>query len=47
MKRVSTPVLMYTNGRGLTGGFRPAGRPAAYLLDWSSTPLRVWPAGFA
>ena len=47
MKRVSTPVLMYTNGRGVTGGFSPAGRPAAYLPDWSSTPLRVWPAGLA
>ena len=32
MKRVSTPVLMYRNGSGLTGGSSPAGRPVAYLF---------------
>ena len=47
MKRVSTPVLMYWNGSGLTGGLRPAGRPVAYLSACSSTLVRGYPAGLA
>ena len=47
MNRVSTPVLTYMNGSGLTGGFRTAGSPVAYLSACSSTLDRVYPAGFA
>ena len=45
--RVSTPVLTYRNGSGATGGFSPAGRPAAYRSACGSTLDRVYPAGFA
>ena len=47
MKRVSTPVLMYKNGSGLTGGVSPAGSPVAYLSACSSTLVRGYPAGLA
>ena len=47
MNLVSTPVLTYRNGSGLTGGFNPAGSPVAYLSACSSTLDNVYPTGFA
>ena len=34
---VSTPVLMYWNGRGRTGASSSGGSPSAYRSTWNST----------
>lgn len=40
------PVPTYWKGSDVTGGSNPGGSPAAYLSACSSTPDRVYPAGW-